>query len=194
MVDRTRRLSQNAELARTEAYRFHEFASSEEEIEEWTQEVTCHRNRLTVGDTLRVENNLRQLVEEVEEEALEDDEDDDDDAADDEDDDEDDEDEENSDAYSDVTDEGFQRKALRCLTTRAMLDPITTGGLPEAQLQLRPSITLALFDPRTTAPFLSPRLVLWKVARMDSRCSSESRASVQMVRQLIPSNARSRNQ
>jgi hypothetical protein len=108
MVDRTRRLSQNAELARTEAYRFHEFASSEEEIEEWTQEVTCHRNRLTVGDTLRVENNLRQLVEEVEEEALEDDEDDDDDAADDEDDDEDDEDEENSDAYSDVTDEGFQ--------------------------------------------------------------------------------------
>lgn len=106
MVDRTRRLSQNAELAHTEAYRFHEFASSEEEVEEWTQEVTCHRNRLTVGDTLRVENNLRQLVEEVEEEALEDDEDD---AADDEDDDDDDdEDEDNSDAYSDVTDEGFQ--------------------------------------------------------------------------------------
>ncbi|KAF9698785.1 hypothetical protein EKO04_003112 [Ascochyta lentis] len=109
-VDRTRRLSQNSELAHTEAYRFHEFASSEEEVEEWTQEVTCHRNRLTVGDTLRVENNLRQLVEEVEEEALEDDEDD-DDAADDEDDDEDDDDaddENNSDAYSDVTDEGFQ--------------------------------------------------------------------------------------
>ncbi|KAF1934222.1 uncharacterized protein M421DRAFT_50487 [Didymella exigua CBS 183.55] len=111
MVDRTRRLSQNSELARTEAFRFHEFASSEEEVEEWTQEITCHRNRLTVGDTLRVENNLRQLVEEVEEEALEDDDDDDDDdddAADDEDDDEDDEDEDNSDAHSDVTDEGFQ--------------------------------------------------------------------------------------
>ncbi|KAJ4334225.1 hypothetical protein N0V95_009228, partial [Ascochyta clinopodiicola] len=111
IVDRTRRLSQNSELAHTEAYRFHEFASSEEEVEEWTQEVTCHRNRLTVGDTLRVENNLRQLVEEVEEEALEDDEDDEDDAADDEDDDEDDDDaddENNSDAYSDATDEGFQ--------------------------------------------------------------------------------------
>lgn len=113
MVDRTRRLSQNSELAHTEAYRFHEFASSEEEVEEWTQEVTCHRNRLTVGDTLRVENNLRQLVEEVEEEALEDDEDDEDDAADDEDeDDEDDDDDDNednnSDAYSDATDEGFQ--------------------------------------------------------------------------------------
>lgn len=108
LVDRTRRLSQNSELARTEAYRFHEFASSEEEIEEWTQEVTCHRNRLTVGDTLRVENNLRQLIEEVEEEALEDDEDD-DDAADDEDEDDDDDEEDNdSDNYSDATDEGFQ--------------------------------------------------------------------------------------
>ncbi|KAF2625878.1 hypothetical protein BU25DRAFT_105180 [Macroventuria anomochaeta] len=110
IVDRTRRLSQNSELAHTEAYRFHEFASSEEEVDEWTQEVTCHRNRLTVGDTLRVENNLRQLVKEVEEEALEDDEDEDDDAADDEDDDEDESEDEdnNSDAYSDVTDEGFQ--------------------------------------------------------------------------------------
>ncbi|KAH6620023.1 hypothetical protein C7974DRAFT_316546, partial [Boeremia exigua] len=108
MVDRTRRLSQNSELARTEAYRFHEFASSEEEIEEWTQEVTCHRSRLTVGDTLRVENNLRQLVEEVEEEALEDDEDDDDDAADEDDDGDDEDDDNDSDAYSDITDAGFQ--------------------------------------------------------------------------------------
>lgn len=106
IVDRTRRLSLNSELAHTEAYRFHEFASSEEEVEEWTQEVTCHRSRLTVGDTLRVENNLRQLVEEVEEEALEDD-DEEDDVADDEDEDDDDDDN-NSDAYSDATDEGFQ--------------------------------------------------------------------------------------
>ena len=106
MVDRTRRLSQNSELARTEAYRFHEFASSEEEIEEWTQEVTCHRNRLTVGDTLRIENNLRQLVEEVEEEALEDE--DEDDAADDEEDDDDEDEDNDSDNYSDATDEGFQ--------------------------------------------------------------------------------------
>ncbi|KAF2856811.1 hypothetical protein T440DRAFT_474165 [Plenodomus tracheiphilus IPT5] len=112
VVDRTRRLSSNSDLARCEAYRFHEFASSEEEIEEWTQEVTCHRSRLTVQDTLKVENDLRKLGEEVaEEEALEDDDDDDDEDAVDMDDDDDellDEDDDNSDAYSDKTDEGFQ--------------------------------------------------------------------------------------
>lgn len=109
VVDRTRRLSVNSDLARCEKYRFHEFASSEEEVEEWTQEVTCHRNRLTVQDTLKIENNLRQLGEEVEEEALEE-EDDEDDAGDDDDDDDDDldDDQDGSDAYSDVTDEGFQ--------------------------------------------------------------------------------------
>ena len=111
--DRTRRLSVNSDLARCEAYRFHEFASSEEEVEEWTQEITCHRSRLTVQDTLKIENNLRKLGEEVaEEEALEDDDDDDDDddedAADLDDDDELLDDEDGSDAYSDATDEGFQ--------------------------------------------------------------------------------------
>ncbi|EUC41252.1 hypothetical protein COCMIDRAFT_40544 [Bipolaris oryzae ATCC 44560] len=120
-VDRTRRLSANSDLARCEAYRFHEFASSEEEVEEWTQEVTCHRSRLTVQDTLKIENNLRKLGEEVaEEEAIEeeedeeDEEDDDDDdniEMDDDDDDDDDlldEDHDDSDARSDTTDEGFQ--------------------------------------------------------------------------------------
>ncbi|KAF1841471.1 uncharacterized protein K460DRAFT_293740 [Cucurbitaria berberidis CBS 394.84] len=113
MVDRTRRLSVNSDLARCEKYRFHEFASSEEEVEEWTQEVTCHRNRLTVQDTLKVENTLRQMGEEAEEEALEE-ENEGDDAAemgdDDDDDDDDDLDEDGnaSDGYSDVTDEGFQ--------------------------------------------------------------------------------------
>ncbi|CAO2657633.1 Nn.00g037590.m01.CDS01 [Neocucurbitaria sp. VM-36] len=105
MVDRTRRLSVNSDLARCEKYRFHEFASSEEEVEEWTQEVTCHRNRLTVEDTLKVENNLRQLGEEVEEEEALEEEDEEEDAADD---DLLDEDDNGSDAYSDVTDEGFQ--------------------------------------------------------------------------------------
>ncbi|KAF2823398.1 hypothetical protein CC86DRAFT_298541 [Ophiobolus disseminans] len=107
VIDRARRLSLNSDLARCDAYRFHEFASSEEEVEDWTQVSTCHRNRLTVSDTLKVENGLRQLGEEVEEEALEEDEDedevnevDDDDLLE--------EDEDNSDAYSDATDEGFQ--------------------------------------------------------------------------------------
>ncbi|USP82410.1 hypothetical protein yc1106_09684 [Curvularia clavata] len=113
-VDRTRRLSANSDLARCEAYRFHEFASSEEEVEEWTQEVTCHRSRLTVQDTLKIENNLRKLGEEVaEEEAIdeEDEEEDEDDIAEMDDDDDDDlldEDQDDSDARSDTTDEGFQ--------------------------------------------------------------------------------------
>jgi hypothetical protein len=114
--DRTRRLSENPDLARSEAYRFHEFASSEEEVDEWTQESTCHRSRLTINDTLKIENNLRQLGEEVEEEALEEDEeendeDDQDDAEDDEDDDEDggdSDDDGEQDADTVVSDEGFQ--------------------------------------------------------------------------------------
>jgi hypothetical protein len=107
--DRTRRLSANSDLAKTEAFRFHEFASSEEEVDEWTQESTCHRSRLTISDTLKIENDLRQLGEEVEEEAL-DDEEDEDDEDDDEALDEDDDldiDEEGSDDES-VSDEGFQ--------------------------------------------------------------------------------------
>lgn len=113
--DRARRLSTNPELGKTEAYRFHEFASSEEEVDEWVQESTCHRSRLTITDTLKIENGLRQLGEEAEEEALddEDDEDQDDDIVDaDLDDDDDDDDEDNlddEDAEEDyVSDEGFQ--------------------------------------------------------------------------------------
>lgn len=109
VTSRARRLSLNSDLARCEAYRFHEFASSEEEVEEWTLESTCHRNRLTVSDTLKVENGLRKLGEEAEEEALaEEDEDEDDNAIEMDDDDEDQERQDNSDAYSDATDEGFQ--------------------------------------------------------------------------------------
>ncbi|KAH7079211.1 hypothetical protein BKA63DRAFT_261085 [Paraphoma chrysanthemicola] len=107
VIDRPRRLSLNSDLARCEAYRFHEFASSEEEVDEWTQVSTCHRNRLTVSDTLKVENDLRQLGEEVEEEALEEEDDEDEEINEL---DEDDEmlDEDDEDAYSDATDEGFQ--------------------------------------------------------------------------------------
>ncbi|KAF2000765.1 hypothetical protein P154DRAFT_194532 [Amniculicola lignicola CBS 123094] len=67
--DHSRRLSVNSDLARCEAFRFHEFASSEEEVDEWTLESTCHRNPLTITDTLKVENTLRQLGEEVDEEV-----------------------------------------------------------------------------------------------------------------------------
>ncbi|KAK7179282.1 hypothetical protein DPSP01_005704 [Paraphaeosphaeria sporulosa] len=119
MSDRSRRLSSNSDLARTEAFRFHEFASSEEEVEEWTQESTCHRRPLTIKDTLIIENNLRQLGEEAEEEALEDDEEEDDVLEDDDELDEDDEDAEDDDAEEEEeaedsdaadasSDEGFQ--------------------------------------------------------------------------------------
>ncbi|KAH8726993.1 hypothetical protein GQ44DRAFT_567425, partial [Phaeosphaeriaceae sp. PMI808] len=113
MIDRTRRLSINSDLAHTEAYRFYEFAGTGNEVEDWTEVSTCHRNRLTVSDTLKIENNLRQLGEEVEEEALDEDDEDEGDEMDDDDDDDDDddlleEDEEDSDAHSETTDEGFQ--------------------------------------------------------------------------------------
>jgi hypothetical protein len=109
VTSRARRLSLNADLARCEAYRFHEFASSEEEVEEWTLESTCHRNRLTVSDTLKIENGLRKLGEEAEEEALaEEDDEEDNNLIEMDDDDEDQEDQDGSDAFSDATDEGFQ--------------------------------------------------------------------------------------
>jgi len=58
------------ELERSEATRFHEFASSVDEEDEWVHEQTVHRHRITVNDTLKKENAIRQLGEEAEEEAL----------------------------------------------------------------------------------------------------------------------------
>ena len=74
-TQRSRISSTNSDLVRSSAYRFHEFASSEEEVDDWVQELTCHKSRLTVDDTLTVENGLRRLGQEVEEEVLADDED-----------------------------------------------------------------------------------------------------------------------
>jgi len=65
------RLSIDSDLGRTEATRFHEFASSDEEVADWAQESTVHRCRLTVDDTLEKELRIRQLGAEAEEEALE---------------------------------------------------------------------------------------------------------------------------
>ncbi|KAF2141983.1 uncharacterized protein K452DRAFT_227412 [Aplosporella prunicola CBS 121167] len=122
-IRHSRKYSENSDIGRREATRFHEFASSEEEVEEWTQELTCHKSRLTVGDTLKVENGLRKLAEEVEEEVLEDEDDEDDEDLDDEEDededldDEDDEDDEDGDedddrasvvSDSEISDGGFQ--------------------------------------------------------------------------------------
>ncbi|EME87644.1 uncharacterized protein MYCFIDRAFT_209567 [Pseudocercospora fijiensis CIRAD86] len=73
-----RKVSDDESDASTEAIRFHEFASSDDEPEEWVQESTCHRSRLTVSDTLKKETYIRKACEEVEEEAVEEEEDEDD--------------------------------------------------------------------------------------------------------------------
>lgn len=68
---RNRRLSQHSDITRAEACRFHEFASEDDEVDDWTQESTCHKTPLTVNDTLKKENDIRRLAEEAdEEEAL----------------------------------------------------------------------------------------------------------------------------
>ncbi|MCJ1260464.1 hypothetical protein MMC22_000325 [Lobaria immixta] len=62
------------DLELSEATRFHEFAGSFNVDDEWMNEQTAHRQKITVNDTLRKENAIRKLAEEAEEEALEDDE------------------------------------------------------------------------------------------------------------------------
>ncbi|KAL9088043.1 MAG: hypothetical protein Q9165_006384 [Trypethelium subeluteriae] len=63
-----KKYEEDSDLGHTSATRFHEFASSEEEVDDWVQESTCHRSRLTVNDTLGKENIIRQLGREAEEE------------------------------------------------------------------------------------------------------------------------------
>lgn len=111
---RPRRSSTASEVPVFEATRFHEFASSEEERDDWTQEASCYRSRLTVQDTLKVESGLRQLGEEAEDEEMEDEEAEeqlagleDEDLDDDDDDEEDDDNGSLIDSTGYVTDEGF---------------------------------------------------------------------------------------
>ncbi|CAK4031675.1 Hypothetical predicted protein [Lecanosticta acicola] len=104
-----RKLSNDSDMS-TAATRFHEFASSEDEPEEWVQESTCHRSRLTVSDTLQKENIIRKACEEVEEEVVaeEEEEDEDEDNLDDgDDDDADNDDEEDGIEAEEESDDGF---------------------------------------------------------------------------------------
>ncbi|KAK3112712.1 hypothetical protein LTR53_010720 [Teratosphaeriaceae sp. CCFEE 6253] len=78
-----RKLSNDSDEAGTEACRFHEFASSEDEPEAWIKEVGCPRSRLTINDTLKKEISIRKVCEEADEEVLEEDDDEDDGDADD---------------------------------------------------------------------------------------------------------------
>jgi hypothetical protein len=63
-------------LGSSEATRFHEFASDEAQEDDWIRKDTSEtREKLTINDTLKKENAIRQLGKEVEEEALQDEED-----------------------------------------------------------------------------------------------------------------------
>ncbi|RDL40671.1 Uncharacterized protein BP5553_00650 [Venustampulla echinocandica] len=82
----------------SEATRFHEFASEGLQEDDWIREEDeAPKARLTINDTLKMENAIRQLGNEAEEEALEEDDDDDDDDAAEDDDDDDDDDEDDDD-------------------------------------------------------------------------------------------------
>ncbi|KAL9604863.1 MAG: hypothetical protein Q9219_000311 [cf. Caloplaca sp. 3 TL-2023] len=59
------------DLEGCEATRFHEFAGPHDEEDEWVNEQTAHRKKITVNDTLQKENAIRKLGEEAEEEAKE---------------------------------------------------------------------------------------------------------------------------
>jgi hypothetical protein len=62
-------------LQSSEATRFHEFASAELQEDDWIRTESVNpKGKLTINDTLRKENAIRQLGNEAEQEALEDDE------------------------------------------------------------------------------------------------------------------------
>ena len=59
------------DFQKSEATRFHEFAGPFNAEDEWVNEQTAYRQKITINDTLRKENAIRELAEEAEEEALE---------------------------------------------------------------------------------------------------------------------------
>ncbi|KAL8886057.1 MAG: hypothetical protein Q9215_006189 [Flavoplaca cf. flavocitrina] len=63
--------SRNSNTENSEATRFHEFAGPYSTEDKWIHEQPISCKKITVNDTLRKENAIRQLGEEVEEEALE---------------------------------------------------------------------------------------------------------------------------
>ena len=59
------------DFQKSEATRFHEFAGPFNAEDEWINEQTAYRQKITINDTLRKENAIRKLAEEAEQEALE---------------------------------------------------------------------------------------------------------------------------
>lgn len=58
------------DLESSEATRFHEFTGPYNGEDEWVNEQTAYRKKITVNDTLQKENAIRKLAEEAEEEAI----------------------------------------------------------------------------------------------------------------------------
>lgn len=67
----------------SEETRFHEFASSVEEVDEWVIRPTEYKDKITLNDCMKKENAIRKLGEEAEAEAMEEEEEDDEDEDDD---------------------------------------------------------------------------------------------------------------
>lgn len=65
------------DLEKSEATRFHEFASSNDEDDEWVNESPVYTNKITLDDCMQKENAIRKIGEAAEEEALEEEEDED---------------------------------------------------------------------------------------------------------------------
>lgn len=60
----------------SEETRFHEFASSVEEDEDWVKKAAEYTNKITLNDCMQKENEIRKLGQEAEEEVLDEDDDD----------------------------------------------------------------------------------------------------------------------
>ncbi|KAL8823711.1 MAG: hypothetical protein Q9191_005617 [Dirinaria sp. TL-2023a] len=75
---RTNSATKRQKLGKADTTTFHAFGGSFGTEEEWTREEIKDKEKITVNDTLRKENAIRQLGKEAEEEAIEEDEDEDD--------------------------------------------------------------------------------------------------------------------
>lgn len=64
-------VSNRTKLELSEATRFHEFAGRFDVDDEWINQPMAPRQKITVNDTLRKENEIRRLAEEADEESLE---------------------------------------------------------------------------------------------------------------------------
>ena len=58
------------DFQKSEATRFHEFAGPFNAEDEWINEQTVYRQKITINDTLRKENAIRKIAEEADQEAL----------------------------------------------------------------------------------------------------------------------------